>query len=80
MHIGTIAPYKPVETTPLDVLKVLADKYRTTVASAATPVESKSDPADDLQEIVVTGRPVPWYVWALAGGIAFAALSKLGGR
>lgn len=78
MHIGTIAPYKPVETTPLDVLKVLAQKYATTVASNAKPVESA--PAEDIQEITVTGRPTPWYLWALAGGIAFAALSKLGGR
>lgn len=73
--------YTPVDSRPLDTLlttvKTLAEKYSTTVPRTATPVES----AEEMQEITVTGKKIPWYAWALAGGVGFIVLNKLlGGR
>ncbi len=37
-------------------------------------------PSEDIPEIVVSGRRIPWYVWAAGGVVAFVALSSLARR
>lgn len=60
------------KANPADDLSEVAVKVKPV---AVTEVE------EDLPEIVVSSRRVPWYVWALGGVFAFAALDKvLGSR
>lgn len=47
------------------------------VSARAVPVA----PVEDMPEIVVQARRIPWYVWAIAGGVGYIALARLlGGR
>jgi hypothetical protein len=62
------------KTSPVPAVVKISDEYRTTVAPSAPPVEV-------LDEIVVSAKRVPWYVWGIAGALGFAAInSLLGGR
>lgn len=36
--------------------------------------------SEDIPEIVVTGKRIPWYAWALAGVVGFAVVDSLLGR
>jgi hypothetical protein len=40
-----------------------------------------SEPVEEIAEIVVAAKKIPWYAWAFAGVVAYAATDKLlGGR
>lgn len=51
------------------------DLSEVVVTAKAVPI------TEDIPEIVVEGRRIPWYVWAIAGGVAYIAAARLlGGR
>lgn len=35
------------------------------------------EPAEDIPEIVVSARRIPWYAWAILGGVAFVVVDSI---
>jgi len=63
---------------------VLGAKAAAEVARMSAPKSSPVPPSeslpDDMPEIVVSARRIPWYAWAVGGMVAYVAASKLLGR
>ena len=74
------AAYSPVDsrplTQPLFTVAEVASKFSSTV-----PASNVAPPVYEVEEIEVSAKRVPWWAWALAGGVGFIVLNKLlGGR
>lgn len=77
---GGLAPLTRVTSSPKSPPSVNDPDTLDEVIVTAKP-RNIAPPAEDMPEIVVEGRRIPWYAWALIGVAGYVAADKLlGGR
>jgi hypothetical protein len=76
------SPYTPVTPyQPFPIPGVNAPAPRTEyVTLPKAPPVSTASADEDIPEIVVTGKRIPWFAWVAAGVAGFAVLDSLLGR